>query len=345
MRLASLPLLAALVVSACSGQPDEGPHGGGPVLATVNGRPITEQDFVRRVRAGGPSTIARARTRAGRREILEQMIRTELLWQEAQKRGIRDDRTVRDAINPMLVKRLLAADFERTVSVDQVPESEVERIYRERYDEFHFPEVFRLGVMKLHDHPAGELMMKRLAAAGNNEDAFEILASGPDNLDERMRANEGNIGYLPMDKLREAVPTQLREHFERIKDTDEKPILVDVADGTYILMMTGHREPVTRALDDVRQGLKQQAFRELREKKLNEFVAGFRPHHHVSTYYDRLDFVTIQGPRRPPRRDGEITSSDGGGPPGGRTDGGAPAPPGSPRIGEASRPSGTGGGH
>ncbi|MBI2894148.1 MAG: SurA N-terminal domain-containing protein, partial [Deltaproteobacteria bacterium] len=314
----ALFITTVLAAAAC-GQRDEAdaPDGGGRVLAVVNGVSITEQDFVRRVSSGGPSSVARAKTQAGRKAMLEQMIRTELLWQEAQKRGIRGDRTVRDSVNPMLVKRFLAKEFEKTVTIDQVQDSEVERIYRDRWDEFHFPEVWRLGAMKLRDRPAANKMMKRLADGNNDEDVFEILATGPENLDDRLRANEGNIGYLQLDKLREAIPPHLRPHFERIKDTDEKPEIVEVPEGTYVLMMTGHRQPMVRELDEVRQGLRQQAFRELREKRLNELVASFRPRHDVATHYDRLDFVHIEEPRRPPSRrspDGgtATTGTDGG---------------------------------
>lgn len=310
MRLARLALAFGTVLAsaACAGREDESPDGGGKVLAVVNGVSLTEQDFVRRVSSGGPSSVARAKTQAGRKAILEQMIRTELLWQEAQKRGLRGDRTVRDSVNPMLVKRFLAKDFEKTVTIDQVQDSEVERIYRERWDEFHFPEVWRLGAMKLRDRAAANKMMKRLADGHNDEDVFEILATGPENLDDRLRANEGNIGYMPLEKLREAIPPHLRPHFERIKDTDEQPEIVETPEGIYILMMTGHRRPMVRELDEVRQGLRQQAFRELREKRLNELVAKFRPRHDVAIHYDRLDFVHIEEPSRPPSR----RPSDGG---------------------------------
>lgn len=273
--------------------------GGGRVLATVDGVPITEERFLERVRSGGASSVARAKTKTGRRAILESMIRTELLWQAAQKQGLRNDRQVRDAVNPALVKRFLAEEFEKTVKIDQVEEAEIQRIYRERWDEFHFPEVFRLGLMKLRDKPAAQAMMRRLAEGNNNEDLFEMLASGPENLDDHLRANEGNIGYLPLSKLREAVPAHLREVFERIKDTDEVPEIVETTEGVYIAMMTGHRRPVVREIAEVREGLRQQAFRELREHRLNDFVAAFKKKHDVEVHYDRLDQVPAYEPERP----------------------------------------------
>jgi hypothetical protein len=329
----------ALPTFGCSDDDEtDGADGGGRVLATVDGVPITEERFLERVRSGGAASVARAKTKTGRRAILDSMIRTELLWQAAQKQGLRSDRQVRDAVNPALVKRLLAQEFEKTVKIDQVDEADIQRIYRERWDEFHFPEVFRLGVMKLGDQPAAQVMMRRLAEGNNNEDLFEMLASGPDNLDDRLRANEGNIGYLPLSKLREAVPPHLREVFERIKETDEVPEIVETAEGVYVVMMTGHRRPVVREISEVREGLRQQAFRELREHRLNEFVTAFKKKHDVDLHYERLDQIPTYEPERPaktPRpfperlRDGGAagaTSADGGPADGGRPSAASPHP-------------------
>jgi len=150
-----------------------------------------------------------------------------------------------------------------------------------------------------------------------------MLASGPENMDDHLRASEGNIGFLPLTKLREAVPESLRETFDRIKGTDEEPEIVQTADSIYILMMTGHRPPVVRELDEVREGLRQQAFRELREKRLNELVASFRKKHDVQTHFERLDDIPQYEPARPaparpfPARareaDGGSAHPDGGG--------------------------------
>lgn len=343
LRWLALPVLA-LSLGACSdddaAESDE--DGGGRVLAVVNGTPITEEKFLERVRSGGAASIARAKTKAGRTAILDAMIRTELLWQEANKRGLRGDRQVRDAVNPALVKRFLAGEFEKTVKIEQVDDREIQRIYRERWDEFHFPEVFRLGVMQLRDRAAAQAMMRRLAAGNNNEDLFEMLASGPDNLDDHLRANEGNIGYLPLSKLREAVPDHLKAVFERIYTTDEVPEIVETPQGTYIVMMTGHRAPVIRDIGEVREGLRQQAFRELRERRLNEFVASFKKKHDVETHHERLDQIPnyeaarpTGAPTRPSREGASDAPADGGA--SAPADGGASAPHPSPEPAKASK--------
>jgi peptidyl-prolyl cis-trans isomerase C len=290
----SLLLVLALSFGGCTSAKEPAERadaGGGRVLATVNGTPITEEKFLERIRSGGAASAARAKTKTGRLAILDSMIRNELLWQEAQKRGLRRHRQVRDAVNPALVKTFLGEEFEKTLKIDQVDPREVQRIYRERWDEFHFPETYRLGVMHMRDMAAARAMMKKLAAGDNDEDLFEMLASGPDNLDDKLRATEGNIGYLPMSKMREVVPAHLRAVYERIYTTDEVPEIVDTPQGVFIVMMTGHRAPVVREFDEVRDGLRQQAFRELRERRLNEFVASFTKKHDVETHHDRLDVI------------------------------------------------------
>ncbi len=296
---AAFPLLlalTALAAVACSDEPGE------KVVARVGDRVITVEMFSERVRAGGPSTIARAKTPAGRRAILESMVKHEMLIAEADRRNVRGHREVRDTLNPILSKRLLEKEFEPTVRIEDVPEENVRAIYQERYDEFHMPETWRLGVIQTADRAKADEVMGRLKLANNDEDVFEALATTADNVDENLRRTEGNIGYLPLDDLRRAVPEDLRPHFERIRETDEVPEIVETPRGVFIIMMTGHRPPLDRPYESVQAGLKQQALRDWREKKLGEFVAAFRRTHKVTVNYELLGLVRILPPeKRPPR--------------------------------------------
>jgi hypothetical protein len=298
LALAIAVLAGALALAALGCEEDPGEK----VVARIGDRVITVQMFSDRVRAGGPSTVARAKTPAGRRSILESMIKHEMLLAEAERRNVRGHREVRDTINPILSKRLLEKEFEPTVRIEDVPEQDVRAIYEERSDEFHMPETWRLGVIQTADRAKAEEVMGRLKLANNDEDVFEALATTADNIDENLRRTEGMIGYLPLDDLRRAVPEDLRPHFERIRETDEVPEIVETPRGVFIIMMTGHRPALDRSYESVQAGLKQQALRDYRERKLGEFVAAFRRTHKVSVNYELLGLVRILPPeKRTPR--------------------------------------------
>jgi len=259
--------------------------------------------FVDRVASGGASSVARAKTLAGKRAILEAMIKHEMLLAEAERRNMRGDPEVRDQINPMLSKRLLEKELDPTVRIEDVPAADVRAIYQERYDEFHMPETWRMSVIQTATMEKAQDLLAKLHAANNDEDVFEALATTPDNIDENLRRAEGAIGYLPMEDLRRAIPEDLRPHFERIKDTDEVPEIVQTPRGIFLIMMTGHRPRFDRPYESVESGLRQQAFRNYREKKLADFVASFRTRHKVSTNYELLALVRVNPPeKRAPRR-------------------------------------------
>jgi len=289
-------LVAVLSGLGCSSGPEE------KVLAHVGDRVITEKMFVDRVRAGGASSIARAKTLAGRRAILEAMIKHEMLLAEAERRNMRADPEVRDTVNPLLSKRFMEKEFEPTARIEDVPEADVRAIYEERNDEFHMPETWRFSVIQTATQEVAEQIMEKLRLAHNDEDVFEALAMTADNIDEALRRAEGAYGYLPMEDLRRAIPEDLRPHFERIKATDEVPEIVTTPRGHFVIMMTGHRPRFDRTFESVQSGLKQQAFRNYREKKLADFVAAFRGRHKVTANYELLALVRVNPPeRRTPR--------------------------------------------
>lgn len=126
-RAASLLVIAALATGACGGDPPaapppprvttpptaEAPPAGADdvVVATVNGRPVWGSCVAAQVAHAGVERSA----------ALDTCVAFELLAQEADARGLRDDPEVAETWRREMVRALIEADIGSLTSIDQIP--------------------------------------------------------------------------------------------------------------------------------------------------------------------------------------------------------------------------------
>jgi len=111
------------------------------VLAHVGSVDITAADLQRRIDETSPVLRARYATVERRRELLESMVRDELLAQEAARRNLQDSQAVRDQMRRALVQELLHTVVETGDSA--VSEAQLRKAYEERKQEFVRPDLVR----------------------------------------------------------------------------------------------------------------------------------------------------------------------------------------------------------
>ncbi|MEL6178447.1 MAG: peptidyl-prolyl cis-trans isomerase [Myxococcota bacterium] len=98
------------------------------VVATVNGKPIS---------AAVLREMAQIRTKATREELLNELIAAELLYQQALDRGYGDDAALANLHRQLMVERMFAERVEQTITEDDVPDKEVEQLYKQREGLYH----------------------------------------------------------------------------------------------------------------------------------------------------------------------------------------------------------------
>ena len=124
-------------------QDEEQPDG--TKLAVVNGKLITYEEFeqnVKNLKALVPDY--KIDTFDTRKELLNQMINRELLYQEAKSRGLQRKKEVKDAINALtkqILMEQLVADTAENVTVDA---QEIETFYNQYKDQLAEPEQRRV---------------------------------------------------------------------------------------------------------------------------------------------------------------------------------------------------------
>ena len=161
LLLASFVLSLGVAALACSGDEDAGAAGAGSeseeeelhhgltkaqaaeLLAKVGDREITVGEFAERLADQSPYLRARYNTPERRREFLDNLIRFELLAQEAERRGLDELPEVQRTRKQVMIQQMMRERFEDRIQLSDVTDEEIRAYYEAHLDEFNKPEQVR----------------------------------------------------------------------------------------------------------------------------------------------------------------------------------------------------------
>jgi peptidyl-prolyl cis-trans isomerase C len=140
MRGRAVFLVATLALACSKREDDAGSPGApqGPVLARGRGIAVTEADFRAKLAEQSPFARAYDGTMERKKELLETVIRFELLAKEAEEQGLDRDPEVRAAARRIMVQKLLR---KRLDEKDGTPGAPAAREQRARLLEEHVREL------------------------------------------------------------------------------------------------------------------------------------------------------------------------------------------------------------
>jgi len=278
--------------------------------ARVNGAPISvqqlERGFEQELRARNINIAAMRRPDTAReikREVLERLIREELLWQKAQQDGLvagegevdaaiersaaqfksRDSFERRIAIDGFdrksyreYARRMLSADRAAQAVVEgrlEVSDEDLLRFYRDNPAHFHRPERLRLHVLQVRVAGGGgkeareriEGLRKRLASG---ED-FEALAR--QYSDHPTRPWGGALDPVARGEL----PAPLEAAAFRLQ-AGELSGIVETPDGLYVLRLDERQPEVTVPFEAARGQIREYLVRTRGREVLDREVAALR---------------------------------------------------------------------
>src|SRR5437868_8694767 len=116
----------------------------GPVVAKVGDETITADDFKRRLDETSPFLRARYNTVERKNEFLENMVRNELLAQEAVRQGLDKSPTVREQMKRAMIQELIKKQLDEKLTGADIPDNDVKAFYDSHLDDFVKPERARV---------------------------------------------------------------------------------------------------------------------------------------------------------------------------------------------------------
>ena len=130
--------------AAGSGDPSQ-------VVAKVDDAVITVGDVQERINKQSPFVRARYTTNEKKKEFLDSLIRFEVMANEAERRGYDKDPEVLRVMKQQMISKFLQKDFESKLKVEDVPDADVEKYYKEHPAEFNQKDEVRVSEIVVKD--------------------------------------------------------------------------------------------------------------------------------------------------------------------------------------------------
>ncbi len=312
-----LALLCASVVGsialACSGGDGEQGGGGRPdeprvhglteeqaaqTLAKIGDHTITVGEFAEAIANKGPYLSARYNSPERRRELLDQMVRFELLAQEAHAQHFDEAPEVRRTEQQLVIRRFLEHEYEERIQPEDITDDEVRAYYEAHPTEFHQPEQVRISHILFAREADAQRVLRQLQASPSDVRLFRQLAEQFDT-DESTRDRFGDVGFFsrPAER-REGEPTVPEEvataafSLETIGAVYGE--VVHSARGYEIVKLTGRRGALDRSLEESSRPIRSRLVRERREHEIEALVERLTSEADVEEHLDVLDAIHIE---------------------------------------------------
>jgi hypothetical protein len=191
-----------------------------------------------------------------KKRYVEQLVRSKLLFEEAQRQKIDQDPTVlrrfRQMVNDTLIERLRSQ-----ITSKSITDAEVEQFYREHLAELDQPARPRVAQIVVGSRKEAEELLAeiaKLSGASTRIEQFGLTAVNK-SLDAATRWRRGDLGFVGT--RTDGPVAQVVQGAQRLgKVGDLSPVLEGGAGQFTLLCKTGERPALKRSLEEMREYLR-----------------------------------------------------------------------------------------
>jgi peptidyl-prolyl cis-trans isomerase C len=238
-----------------------------PVLAVVNGRPITQDEFDYRWGELPESTRGRYQNYGGQKKFLDDLITREILLQEARRQGLDRSIVLQERVERVKEQLMLDELMKEVMTTPvQIPEAEIQAYYdAHRSTLLEAIHVRAAHILVPTESQASDV--KRLLNQGYN---FGRMAQRY-SVDETTRANGGEIGtYRPG-----VLDAGIEEALLTLKaGMVSEPIPTPA--GFHLVKVISRVPDESQRLEAAQQRLRQELFAEKRRQQVEAVMVQFR---------------------------------------------------------------------
>jgi len=316
MNTRTTPLLAAVVsvlaLAGCNGgasRPSEQAANQGPVVAIVNERALTTQEVKAKLDEQPQFIRARYATLEKKKEFLDNLIRFELLVQEAKRQGLEKDPEILATLEKVMVQKLMRKQQE--ANGGKLDEATLRKHYDEHLSEFVKPERVRLNHILL-EAPQGDATRRAQARAaavklladvkaqetGATKNAFE-LAAAQTSQDATTKAAGGDLGFRSRDELAQAWGPRFADAAFSLTTISEIGQVIESDKGFHLIKLQGRQLGMNQPFEQARARIEARLTAEHRAKAMEGFVDGLRAKARIEIKDDALDQLQVEGAQPP----------------------------------------------
>src|SRR6267143_875512 len=288
-RLASVLCIAlALAAAPACKKSDKS----GPAVAEVGDEKITADEVRQRLNETSPFLLARYNTVERKKEFLENMVRNELLAQEAIRQGYDKSPAVREQTKRAMIQELIKHQLDSKLAGTDIPEEELKKFYDAHLDDFVKPERARVFHILLPGKDARERAEAKKKAAALLKDIDAREKKGEVNAFQSAAIKEskdalsaplgGDLRFLSKDELTKTHGAELANAAFDLKNPGEVAGPLETPAGVELVKLQVKTVALNRTFDESKETVRGRMARERRSRQYDDFVKKLREQGKVS---------------------------------------------------------------
>jgi len=267
-----------LSLGSCSKAAGVDEHGGdqnrGALVARIGTVELREEDVQRAMARDPGAPRERFETPAARRELIDGLIRFELLAQAADKAGLTKDPDAIHALQQIAVTKLVNQTLGAVASPESITKADVEREYLARQaSEFTLPPAAHVRHIRVSDAKLAERLAARARELAPGDDrGFATLAASASE-DTATRNSGGDLGFVDKNSR---LPRALIDAALTLTTPGEVAGPLALDGGYEVLRLVNLRAAAVSPLSSVEEPIRQRLYRDRRAKALDDFMQRLR---------------------------------------------------------------------
>jgi peptidyl-prolyl cis-trans isomerase C len=246
----------------------------GALIARIGAVELREEDVQRAIARDPGASRERFETPAARGELIDGLIRFELLAQAADKAGLTKDPDAIHALQQIAVTKLVNQTLGAVASPDSITKADVEREYLARQGrDFTLPPAAHVRHIRVAIPKVAERLANRAKALAADDDrGFAALAASSSE-DATTRALGGDLGFIDRNSR---LPPALIDAALSLKTPGEVTGPLAIDGGYEVVRLINLRTAAVSPLSSVEEPIRQRLYRDRRAKALDDLVARLR---------------------------------------------------------------------
>jgi peptidyl-prolyl cis-trans isomerase C len=284
---------------------------GEPIVARVGSRAISSTELKVRVSSNLPAGRTRVASLEEKKELLDRVIRSVLIVQEAERQGMAKDPEVVEAkehhateqqLDIKMANEFLHDKFDKDPALKQIPESEVRADYAAHQSDYVKPERVRLEVIllkgepsdrKAHDEAKALLADLKLKAARGNGGSFATTARVRSE-DGATQPRGGDTDFKTPEQLAQAYGPAVAQAARSLASVGDMSEPVRGATGWFLLKLMGRQNAMNQPFEEVAHIIEGRLRSEKRATLIDNFAKELRAHTDIVVNEDELNRTELE---------------------------------------------------
>lgn len=235
------------------------------VLATINGKEITENDMQEAMSKFPAQNQAQFATENGKKQLLDQMVAFELIYNDAVEKGLQDTEEFKKQLEKTKKDLLIQIGINNIISTISVTDEETKDFYANNPAMFKAGETAKAKHILVDTEEEAKNIAKEIENGKSFEDAAKEYSKCPSN------ASGGDLGSFGRGQM---VP-----EFDAVVFTTEigkvsEPVKTQF--GYHLIKVEERTEPKAKAFEEVKEMIKNWLVQEKQQTHYLEVIDGLK---------------------------------------------------------------------